>query len=215
MLFITKYFQVINLTVPSTWIASILSFIVAFFIIKFKYGNTTARFLGDAMFYFVIVWKLSVVLTDFTTVIQFPLSILYFNGGAVGVYLGIFTVGIFLFYNLKKNRMSQLDVFGLFIGSIITLSSYQVFVAVFNPGPFGIRLGTIAGFLIFMLLVVTFVNRFKEMPKELAMLLIGLHLFMSVLQPAGLFQTPTIVVVIIGLFMMIINKKNFKMEAEY
>lgn len=212
---ITKYFQVINLTIPSTWIALVIAFIVAYIIGRLKYGKKTALLLGDALFYFVIVWKLSVVLTDFKTILQFPLSIIYFNGGAIGVYLGLLAAGIYLYLQLKKNRMTHADFFDLFIASIIILSVYQILVALFNPSDLGIRLITVIGFLVFIIITLVLEQQFKVMPIGLAMLMVGVHLFLSVLQPVGLLQTSTIAAIIIGLFVTGIFMKSEKMEANY
>ncbi len=214
-MFITKYFQVINLTMPSSWVALLLSFLITYMIVRVKFGKELAHFLGDAMFYFVIVWKFSVVLTDFKTILQFPLSVLYFNGGKVGVYLGVVAVILHVFFSFKKKRIMKEDVFGLLIGSIVTLSMYQVWVALFNTGPFGIRIVTVLTFLIF-LLTVLLINQFKKMPKELIFLTIGLHLFISALQPAGIFQTSTIVMGIIGgILMIVMHKEKSNMEAKH
>lgn len=212
-MFITKYFQVFNLTVPSSWIALLLSFAMAYVIVRVKFGKASAHFLGDAIFYFVIVWKLSVVLTDFKTILQSPLSILYFNGGVVGVYLGVLAVGIHLFIASKNNGLSHSHTFSMLVASIATLSMYQLWMALFNTGPFLIRFVTVVVFFVFILILVVFMDQFKDMLKEFILLTIGLHLFISVLQPAGIFQTSTIITIIVGgvsLLSMMRKRKSYR-----
>ena len=55
----------------------------------FDMGKSMQKSIGDAFFYLVIVWKLSIVLTDFDSVLRSPLAIIYFHGGVVGFYLGL------------------------------------------------------------------------------------------------------------------------------
>ena len=86
---VTKMFIIGSLTVPSTWIALITAFVVAYSAVRIRIGKYTADILLDAVFYFIIVWKLSVIFTNFNTVIKSPLSIIYFDGGILGFYLGL------------------------------------------------------------------------------------------------------------------------------
>lgn len=207
-MFVTKYFQMINLTVPSTWVALLLSFLVTYLIIRVKYGKGAAHLIGDSIFYFLIVWKFSVIVTDFKTILQFPLSILYFNGGTIGVYLGIVAVILNLFVIHRKKQTLHSEKFSLIIGTILTLSMYQLFMALLNEGALFIRLATIIVFAIFVLSLVIFTKQFQTMPKEFILLAVVVHLFISALQPAGLFQTSTMILVFTGSLWFIILHKS-------
>ena len=76
----TEWYKIFSLTVPSTWIAFVLAAVITGIILYVKFGKEASSQFGDLVFVFIIVWKLSVVLTDFTTVIKYPLMILYFSG---------------------------------------------------------------------------------------------------------------------------------------
>lgn len=62
-MFVTNDYVIAKVSIASTWIALILSFVVAYGVIRWKYGKTPATLLGDAIFYFIVVWKLSFILT--------------------------------------------------------------------------------------------------------------------------------------------------------
>lgn len=213
-MFITKYFQIIHLTVPSSWIATIIAFILSYGAVRVIYGKNPANLLADAMFYFVIVWKLSVIITDFKTVIQFPLSIVYFNGGRTGVFLGVLAVAIFAIIELKKKAEIYRNLFPLIFGSIVVFSTYQIAIALMNEGPQFARLMTISLFALFMISSFLLRDRLEDMPTEWVFLMIGLQLFMSAIQPAGILQTITIVTVIFGgMFLLFINRRKKYLEA--
>lgn len=204
-MFITKYFLIGKVSIVSSWVALIISFIVAYLIVRWKYGKSSANLLGDAIFYFIIVWKFSVIVTDFETVLQFPWSIIYFNGGTTGVFLGIGAATVKVFVEMNNKRLLNGHIMGLLLGGIMIQSMYQILIVLFNEGPFTIGLITVMIFSIFGLGVLLFMDRFKEMPNQLILLMIGVHLFVSALQPMGLFQTPMFVAIAFGVVMAIMN----------
>lgn len=212
---ITKYFLIGKVSIASSWVALIFSFILAYSVVRWKYGKSSADLLSDAIFYFIIVWKLSVVLTDFKAVLQFPLSIIYFHGGTVGILLGILAAAFKVFWEMKNKRLNNQYMMGLLLGLIFILSSYQVLIALFNDGPFLVRIMTVVLFSVFGLLVLLFIDRLKEMPYQLILLMVMLHLFTSVLQPAGFMQTPMYVAISLGAVMavMIYVWEKYYVEA--
>ena len=99
---VTSFFTIGSLSVPSSWIALMAAFVVAYSAVRFRYGKKHAEIIGDAFFYLVIVWKLSVVLTDFDSVLRSPLAIVYFHGGVVGFYLGLLFIAGKIFMGYEK-----------------------------------------------------------------------------------------------------------------
>ncbi|AOV08481.1 hypothetical protein BI350_13685 [Sporosarcina ureilytica] len=168
--------------------------------------------LADAIFYFVIVWKLSVVVTDWKTVIQFPLSILYFNGGKIGVYLGLIAASITVIVEMKKGQFMRETLMGLLIGSMLIQSGYQVFMAILNDGTIFKQILTISIIGGFVLFITFFIEQFKDLPYQIILLFISVHLFVGVLQPGGLLQTSVIATVYIGVFMSVLLKFYLKNE---
>lgn len=54
----------------------------------------------------IFIWKLSYILFDPVSVIQHPLSLLYFSGGERGVWLAIAASMVYLWYGMRKNGTS-------------------------------------------------------------------------------------------------------------
>lgn len=214
-MFVTQYFLIGKVSIISSWIALTLSFVIAYSVVRIKYGKEAALLLGDVVFYFILVWKLSVLVTDFKTVVEFPLSIIYFNGGTVGIFLGIGVAALKVFIEMTNNRISNERLISFFIGILIIQSMYQVLVALMNEGSSLIRFVTVVSFTAFTLVLWLFDKQLKEMPMQLILLMIGLHLFISTLQPAGLLQTPMFVALGVGGLMMIALylKDKFNLEA--
>ena len=77
---VTDYFQIGNLSVPSSWIAFIVAAIFAYGAVRARFGKRHAEVMADTFFIVVIVWKLSVLLTDFGSVLRSPLAVIYRDG---------------------------------------------------------------------------------------------------------------------------------------
>lgn len=213
-MFVTKYFLIGKVSIASSWVALIFSFILAYSVVRWKYGKSSADLLSDAIFYFIIVWKLSVVLTDFKTVIQFPLSIIYFHGGTTGVLLGIIAAAVKVFWEIKRKQLTNPQMMGLLLGTVWILSMYQVFIVLVNEGPVLIRFMTGIVFSVFGLVILLFIKQFEKLPYQLMMLMVVLHLFMSALQPAGLIQTPMFVAISLGIVLAMLVYFQEKNDVE-
>lgn len=61
---------------------------IVWLILRVQFSEKWAGVYGDAVFTFIVVWKFSIIVTDFKAVIAQPFSLLYFNGGTMGVLLG-------------------------------------------------------------------------------------------------------------------------------
>ena len=121
---VTNFYFVGNVTLASSWIALIIAFVVAYIAIRFRFGKEISGVLVDSIFYFVLVWKLSVIVTDFGNVIKSPLSIIYFNGGTIGFYLALLAVGITLLIESKKKKLHRIDRLALFISFVVILAPF-------------------------------------------------------------------------------------------
>ena len=146
---VSTYFLIGNMTVPSSWVALIIAFVIAYSLVRFKFEKRVAEKMSDLIFYFIIVWKFSVLITNFETVIQSPLSIIYFHGGRVGIFLGLFVVGIKVLIEINKNRLNKDDVVVLFLGSVIIQVVYQLTMVLLNEGALLVQLMTLVIFIPF------------------------------------------------------------------
>lgn len=211
---VTNFFIIVNTTVPSAWIALVVAFVVAYFAIRLRFGKQVSSVMADSIFYFIIVWKFSVIVTDFQNVIKAPLSILYFNGGRIGFYLGLLAIIITILVELKRENLNKLDLTTLFIGVITIQSVYQIMMALLNDGSLVAKVMTVLIFSAFALLVWGSVQKFEKTPTQLAMLFVAVHIFAAAFQPLGIFSLPVITTLLISLFFVIINSKENKIVSE-
>lgn len=211
---VTKLFIIGNTTVPSSWIALISAFIVAYLTIRLRFGKRVSGVVVDSIFYFIVVWKLSVILTDFGNVIKSPLSIIYFNGGTIGFYLGLLAVGITLLIELKKKDLHKLDRMGLFISIITIQAVYQVMMVLLNNGPIGSEIMTVLIFTGFTLLVWLSIEKMKDTPVQLVLLFPVVHIFAASFQPLGIFGIAVITTLLVSLFFALFVYRGIKIEAE-
>lgn len=206
---VTNYFLLGNLTVPSSWVALIVAFVITYIGVRLKFGKHVADTLSDAIFYFIIVWKLSVIITDFGTVIHSPLSILYFHGGHIGVYLGLFAAMIKVLIGIKKHILYKDELVALFVSSILIQSIYQLLMVLLNEGPIIAQSVTVIAFGLFALVIWFMIDKMKDSFSWLAFLFIVIHLFISSFQQAGIFGTSVIATIMIGSFFAIVLSEKF------
>lgn len=201
---VTNYFLIGNLTVPSAWIALIVAFVITYSGIRFKFGKSAADYLADVLFYFVLVWKLSVIVTDFQTVIHSPLSILYFHGGRIGIFLGLFAAIVKILMDRKKKKLNQDGLIALFVGSVLIQTVYQLMMVLLNEGALVAQLVTVIVFGLFAIWIWFVIDKMKDSLVQLAALFIVNHLFVGAFQQAGIFGTAVIATVVMGSFAAIL-----------
>lgn len=197
---VTEYFTIVNLTVPSSWIALLTAFFITYAAIRIRYGKRISGVLVDAIFYFILVWKLSVIITDFGHVIKSPLSILYFNGGKLGFYLGIVAAGIAIYIELKKNGFHKLERIGLFTGLVTIQATYQILMVLLNEGALFTQFITIFMFALFAVYVWLSLEKMQDSFNQYALLLIAVHLFVAAFQPMGVFSTSVFATLLMSLY---------------
>ncbi|MFJ7932851.1 hypothetical protein [Sporosarcina sp. NPDC096371] len=201
---VTHYFTLGNLSVPSAWIAFIVAFVVAYSAVRVRYGKKHAELLSDAFFYVVIVWKLSVLITDFSSVIRSPMSIIYFDGGVVGFYLGLAFVAGKVLVDRKKGRLAADGLRVLFTSTVIVQAVYQVMMVLLNDGQLVTQVVTIAVFGMF----VVFYWIKDDGTRPFILLFMAVHVFVAAWQPAGVVGTPVIVTVLLGCLFMAVDWRN-------
>jgi len=201
---VTTYFIIGNLSVPSSWIALIAAFIVAYSAVRFRYGKKHAETIGDAFFYLVIVWKLSIILTDFGSVLRSPLAIVYFHGGVVGFYLGLLFIAGKTLWGLKKGRLGTNGFRAFFTGAVLVQVVYQVVMVLLNEGELIAQVVTVVVFSLFAVFFWMNSGKANNWPVQLVLVFIAVHVFVSAVQPDEFIQTPLISTVVMGLFFVIV-----------
>jgi len=118
-------FRIGVFTIQYQYVLAILSFIITYFIIlsileKQLFIHFYKKHYWDSVLFFIIVYKMSPLFTSPSLILQNPLSVLYFSGSKVGIYLGIavsFLYIIILNYRIKS--ISYSHIFILFFASVV------------------------------------------------------------------------------------------------
>lgn len=213
---VTTYYTIVSLTAPSSWIALIIAFVVAYGAVRFRFGKKNAEALLDAFFYFIVVWKLSVLVVDFKLVLQSPLSLLYFNGGIVGYTLGIVGAAGKFLWDKKKGRMESSASLAVLTGVVLAQAVFQVSMVFLNEGEWTAQVVTVVGFSLFS--ITFWINSQKSVDWQLQ--LIGLfmfvHLFIASIQPGTLFNTALLTNIGIGIYFIWIfgTEKRHELRME-
>ena len=91
-----------SVTVQASWVAIVSAILITSLFLYVRKEKVIADWYSNAVFLFILTWKLSVILFQFKMAISHPLTLLYFNGGMKGYWLGIAAIGIYTFFKLKK-----------------------------------------------------------------------------------------------------------------
>ncbi|OCA89071.1 hypothetical protein [Pseudobacillus wudalianchiensis] len=102
-----NWFTIGSLTIPAAQLAVLAAFVITALVLWLKKERYILDIYVNAIFLFVAVWKASVLLFSFAIVKQAPLSILYFNGGWKGIWLGLIAVGIYVVRRCRKEKQAQ------------------------------------------------------------------------------------------------------------
>lgn len=212
---VTSFFTIGNLSVPSSWIALIAAFVVAYSAVRFRYGKKHAEIIGDAFFYLVIVWKLSLVLTDYESVLRSPLAIIYFNGGVVGFYLGLLFIAGKILWNMKKGLLGADGFRALFTGAVSVQVVYQVMMVLLNEGELIAQVVTVVVFGLFAVFFWVNSGKSGNWPVQLALVFMAVHVFVSAVQLDEFIQTPLISTLVMGLFFVIVFMRKVDWRNNY
>ncbi len=95
-----EWYNIGAFTFPASWAAIIFSFVITYLFL-YIWNKKKSDWYSNVIFYFILVWKLSVIIVDFPTAVAHPITILYFHGGSIGYWLGI---GAALLYTFMKKE---------------------------------------------------------------------------------------------------------------
>ncbi|MED3800285.1 hypothetical protein P4604_23240 [Lysinibacillus capsici] len=113
----TEWYSIRTLTLPATAVALLITFFIVWLILRLQFSKKWSELYSDAIFTFIIVWKLSLLVTDFKTVVNNPITLLYFNGGTMGVLLGVIVASLQIW---RKRQSLQLEEQEMIAGSWAT-----------------------------------------------------------------------------------------------
>lgn len=213
---VTQWFIIKSLTVPSSWIALLAAFILTGLIVRKRFGKLEADLYSDVVILWILVWKLSVIITDFELVIDSPMMILYFNGGDLGIYLGLAAAFIRTWIALKKNGYSVKDTEMVLLSFILIQCIYQLLMVFLNDGTNGQGILTLFIFTVMAFAVLYFSSKGMLWRIQLAVIMVLFMILAGVIQPEGMLQTPVIatIVSIAAIFPLLLTQfKNLQRKG--
>lgn len=193
---ITQWFIIKSLTIPSAWLALLIAFVVTWLIVWKRYGKEAENLYSDAILLFIVVWKLSIIVTDFEMVVDSPLSILYFNGGSTGIYLGLAAALIRGAFALRKNGFSVKESEMALFSIVLIQCIYQIMMIFLNDGTSWQGMLTFLIFSVMVFAVFSFISKGALWRVQLATIMLLVMLLAGSFQPEGMIQTPIIATVV-------------------
>ncbi|KOP63782.1 hypothetical protein AMS59_23870 [Lysinibacillus sp. FJAT-14745] len=194
----TEWFSIRTLTLPATAVALLVAFFIVWLVLRVQFPKNWAGVYGDAVFTFIVVWKFSIIVTDFKAVIAQPFALLYFNGGTIGVFLGVLAASLQL---LLKRQKIQFDATGIAAcgwAIILTQSIYQWLVVLLNDNQTNSEMITL---LVLSTLTVLILWKITAINRALFLYTIGL-MIVALFQPHGLWQLAvgvSVILLILGI----------------
>ncbi len=198
----TEWYSIRALTLPATAVALLVAFFIVWLVIRVQFPKKWAGVYGDAVFTFIVVWKFSIIVTDFKAVIAQPFALLYFNGGTIGVFLGVMAVSLQLWWKRQKIQFDASGIAAYSWAIILTQSIYQWLVVLLNDNQTTSEVITL---LVLSTLTVFILWRITTINRALILYTIGL-IIVALFQPHGLWQ-PTVGVSVILLILGIVIQR--------
>ncbi|WP_456273289.1 hypothetical protein [Bacillus sp. AK031] len=187
-----KWYSIGAFTFPSVWGAVVIAFAVTGIFLKLYDGKQANEWFGNSVFWFILTWKLSFILFDFSAFIRQPLSVIYYYGGVKGFWLGIAMALIYIFLKGKREHL-----FGSWILFVLVYEGAAGYLAdntsLLDAGNLLVGLG------LFYLVL-------KMGKKEIWLLVFtGIQLLVNFLQ-SGWFSTESFAYVVITIGVLVVNR---------
>jgi hypothetical protein len=214
---VTEWFIIKSLTIPSSWLAVLLAILITGIIVWRKFGKETEDWFSDAAILFLLVWKFSVVLTDFKLIIDSPLSILYFNGGRLGLFLGLSAALLKLLWRFRQKNWPVSELVALLFSMVMLQSVYQIIMVLVNEALLWQKIITVVLFGALVTLTWLKISISSTWQIQLTFLLLITHIFVALIQPQGMLQSPLFVTgifVICGSLAYVLTNKQLEFTEE-
>jgi hypothetical protein len=214
---VTNWFFIKSLTIPSSWVAVLLAILITGIVLWRKFGKETEDWYSDAAILFLLVWKLSVVITDFEMIVESPLSILYFNGGKVGLFLGLIAALSRLLWQFERKSWPEHERVAMLFSMVMLQSLYQLFMVFLNEAALWQQIITVVLFVGLTILTWLKISISSVWQIQLTILFLLAHIFVALIQPQGMVQTPlfvTAIFVICGVLVYVLTNKHHELTEE-
>ncbi len=207
---ITEWYTIKALSLPSSWIAFLSSMLIVGLLLWKVYRKEVASIYADAVLTLILVWKFSVIVTDFSIVIKHPLTILYFNGGMIGFVIGLLFMLATLWKKLRSRGILEEDLQALFLSSILCQSFYQIIMAILNDAFLWQKGLTIISFSCWIVIAFWKRNEGIIWHRQLLILFFFSHMLIASLQPLGIWQLSVLVTLLFIIFRILVQPRRNK-----
>ncbi|MGG0658266.1 hypothetical protein [Rummeliibacillus pycnus] len=205
---VTEWYSIKALTIPSSWVALLSSFVLTGLLLWILYRKEIATIFSDAVLQLILIWKFSVIVTDFSMVIKHPLTILYFNGGMMGLILGILFMWVSLWNKLRQRGLKEEDLQAVFVSIILCSSFYQILMAVLNDAALWQKVLTITSFACWIMLALWKRKANLIWHNQLLLLFLCTYVLIATLQPLGIWQLSVLVTAMLVLFNIFLQSRR-------
>ncbi|MEK3887962.1 hypothetical protein [Bacillus sp. FSL K6-3431] len=193
-----------SLSFPVSWVAIVIAFFLTTGMLLLLKKKHIADYYGNAIFIFIITWKLSVILFQFKFSIQNPLTILYFNGGIKGFWLGLIAGCIYLFIIGKRKKQAEMSIGDIFQVWLMTFSIYEIVISIVDDYPLLFRVILILINFGFVVMAILKNNQIRWLQQLLILFTVIQLLIYSVMD--RLFSVPIMTYIIVVIALLIISK---------
>ena len=179
------WYTIFNLSLPATSLAVLgaMSMTILFlFILKRR------KWIDSFLNYFVLfilVWKFSYIITNWQDVMDYPLSMLYFDGGTFGIALAAIILFIYSVLRVKseKDTIQQQSFYWLSM-----YSSSQFLYALLNDGVLWLTILMVV-FNLAILILILWQRSFEKMDRFALRMTLMYLLFTLLVEPLGFQQS--------------------------
>lgn len=182
------YLLIGNVSIPFTWIAFLVASVITVITLTIVFGKGIANVFSDYLFTFILVWKFSVIITDLNVILQSPWTLLYFNGGHIGVICALVAVGLHIIYHLYRQNVQVQQLYALSIGAIQLQSLLQMMLVMMQEELMLTRIITSIGYGMILFLIIRFKNHIQSMVRETNIIYFMAFLFLSAWQKESIWQ---------------------------
>lgn len=197
-----------SLTMPAPLVAIASAFlltIIVWFILKKK---SIADYYSNVIVVFILTWKLSVVLFQFKLSVQNPFTILYFNGGIRGYWLGIIASIIYILITSKRRKdpLSDVKTSSLFQSWLMTASFYELIISIVNGHNVWMMVILILTNILFMLMTILKNDQIQWQYQLVILFTVVQVLIYSIKD--NFLSIPIITYILLAIFLSILRKKE-------
>lgn len=112
-----SYITLGRFSIPTDTIAAFVSLFLSAFLFKSIVKERIGDWYGNSFILYIVIYKLSYILTNFSLFLDNPMSLLYFNGGVLGQILAAVSVALYILISHQKQ--------------LITLNNFSVYLLFF------------------------------------------------------------------------------------